>query len=174
MSLSDAIDIQSRLLAPKIVAVLIVLASIVSVHLPGIGNIIPLFNIMMIYYWSIYRPELMPTWFVCLLGLFQDALYGTPLGMTALINLILRAVVLPQRRLFIKASYIVVWIGFLVFSLGIVLVSWILFSLYAQAIMPFREAFVQWVLSAALYSCIHWILNLVYSILPDRQSHSHA
>ena len=174
MSLSDTIDVHSRLLAPQIVAVLLLLTSMLTVSLPSIGYIIPLLNIMIIYYWSVYRPELMPAWFVFVLGLLQDALYGTPLGMTAFINLLLRVVVVSQRRLFIKASYIAVWIGFLVFSFGVSVISWFLFSLYNQAIMPPHGAFIQWLLSAAFYSCIHWVLNLVYGILPDRQLHSHA
>ena len=44
----------------------------------------PLFDLMAIYYFTIYRKGVFQLWFVCLLGVWSDALNNIPLGITAL------------------------------------------------------------------------------------------
>ena len=48
----------------------------------GLGA--PLF-LMAVYYWSAYRPTLVPLWFVFFMGLLLDLLSGAPIGLNALV-----------------------------------------------------------------------------------------
>ncbi len=171
MSLWQQGDVYIRLLTPKIVAVLLIILSVIPLRIPGLAEFMPLFNVMIIYYWSIYRPELFPNWFVFALGIFQDALYGTPLGSTSLINLISRMAIISQRKIFVRESFLVVWSGFILFCLVISLLNWAIFSLFREHFMSIPMVLMQWVLSVVLYSCVHGVFSGILMILPDRQSH---
>lgn len=170
----DRADRFFRLQTPKITAIIVIFATVVPFHIPGIANFIPLFNIMMVYYWTIYRPSLFPVWFIFLLGLMQDALYGVPLGVHSFLNLVTWMIIVKNRRYFSKESFLEIWLNFCMVSLLIAVLNWIMFCLLESNLLAPTNAILQWLLSAVLYACIHYILNLVYSMLPDRLPHSHA
>lgn len=174
MSSLSHVDKFFRLQAPKITAVMVVLATVIPFHIPGMSGFLPFFNIMMVYYWTIYRAELFPAWFAFLLGIMQDALYGNPLGVNAFLNLVVWMIINNKREFFSKESFLNVWFKFFIVSSLIAVLNWAIFSfLYGKMLIP-TNAVLQWLLSAVLYACIHYILNIVYSMLPDRLSHSHA
>jgi rod shape-determining protein MreD len=77
-SLSERADTLWRLLVVYgFIAVLFVLNT-VSFSLPVSGDIDIPFLIMAIYYWSIYRPTLLPPWLVFTMGILFDFLGGLP------------------------------------------------------------------------------------------------
>lgn len=64
----------ARRLLPALLGLFLILFSLVPVGAPNLSGIMPLFSVMAIYYWSIYRPDLMPGWAAFSLGLLQDIL----------------------------------------------------------------------------------------------------
>ena len=52
------------------------------------------------------------------LGLLQDLLSGTPLGMTPMIYVLVYWVVLTQRRFFLGTSFAMLWFGFALIAFG--------------------------------------------------------
>lgn len=174
MGVLNYLDIFFRLQAPKIMAIMVILATVVPFHIPGMASFLPFFNIMMVYYWTIYRTDLFPAWFVFLLGIIQDALYGTPLGLHPFLNLSVWILIVNNREFFSKESFMNVWAKFFLVSFFVAILNWIIFSfLHGRLLIP-TNAILQWLLSAVLYACIHYVLNMVYSMLPDRLPDSHA
>src|SRR5271157_4607496 len=81
------------------------LASVISIQpapIPGYAALTPAFTLMAVYHWTIYRPDLLPPLALFLIGVAQDLLAGAPLGMTALLLLLARAMVRRHRSHFVN------------------------------------------------------------------------
>ncbi|MFQ5974593.1 MAG: rod shape-determining protein MreD, partial [Alphaproteobacteria bacterium] len=77
----------ARSLVPITITALLILMAALPLPLPFYGVAAPWLPLMGVYYWAILRPDLMPRSAVFAIGLFQDALMGTPLGLSAVIYL---------------------------------------------------------------------------------------
>lgn len=146
---------------PMATALLCVLASIVPLHLPGFAEVAPGFVLMAVYHWSIYRPDLLPFLAVFLAGLALDLLNGAPLGVSSLVFLIARAVVLSQRKLFVGRSFAVVWAGFLALVAAAEALEWVLASALHGVVLDPRPFLFQAVLTVALYPLVSYLLARV-------------
>ena len=82
------------------------MAAMVPLRVPDLSPIVPSLAIIAIYYWVIYRPDLMPGWAVFLLGLIQDLLGGGPVGVHALVFLLLVATLLTTLRWILIALFV--------------------------------------------------------------------
>lgn len=171
MSLRAQIDHTSRYIAPGFLALILVTLTFLPLRIPGISTFIPMVDAIVIYYWCIYRPSVMPQWFVFLLGIYQDTFYGTALGLSSLTNIILRTIAITQRRLFLKESFVVIWGGFMIFALGVGFFKYIVYMLLSNQFITPNAALIQWMFSIALYPLLHWLCNVFYLSLPD-QSHA--
>lgn len=156
-----------RLLAPKAMAILLILFSFLPFKLTGMSYFIPLFDIMIIYYWSIYHPKLFPEWFVLLMGILQDILYGLPIGVTALSNLIFREIIVSRRRFFIKETFVTIWLNFAMFSFIAAGLKWMIASIVFNELFSGEIMLIQWMLTASLYAWMHWLFNKLYMLLPS-------
>ncbi len=72
--------------APVFLAVLTLVVALVLTAAPGLLGPVPapLFAVMVVYFWTVVRPSLMPPLAVFLAGLALDLLTWTPLGFWAL------------------------------------------------------------------------------------------
>ena len=55
-------------------------------------EIFPMLNIIVIFYWTVYRPDLVPPVVLFLIGLIDDVVMGTPLGLMACVVVLLDGV----------------------------------------------------------------------------------
>ena len=116
---------------------------------------------MSVYHWSIYRPELLPAPAVFVLGLVLDALTGGPLGLFALILVIVFGIVSMQRRTFLGKTFLVEWFGFLLVVAGASVASWLITCIYYVALVDARPIALQAMLTLAAYPCIVWVFARV-------------
>ncbi len=162
MSILLLLDKTLRSSAPKLAAVALVLVSVQPLSIPGITHFMPMVEVLCIYYWALHAPLLFPAWFAFLLGVLKDALYGTPLGMTALPNLLLLAAILSQRKFLIREPFWVQWCSFLLLSLAVMLIK----ALLALTILPavrFQEGLlIQWLFTLLLYVPTHYMFNRLH------------
>lgn len=172
MSLSTHINHFLRYIAPQTCVLGLLLLSAVPLRVPGFSYFVILLNAMAIYYWCIYNPRLFPGWFVFLLGMVQDLLYNTPLGVNALCNLLLYLSVLYMRRWFLEQSFIVLWLGFALYALLFSIVKGLIFAMLFSVFFIPQAAVMQWLLSVAFYPCIHWLFSVFYKMLPEHTSHA--
>ncbi len=151
------LDTIARRMLPVAVTLLLALFAGVPFHIPGFGEMAPAVVLISIYYWTIFRPDLLPTPAVFAIGLVQDVLTGTPLGVNALVLLLVFAVVLGQRRFFLGKSFLVMWWGFLLIVAGAMAGLWmILSSLDGTIINPLPGVF-QGALTVAVFPLLTWI-----------------
>ncbi len=95
-----------------VLAVLILLLVIGTIPAPGASLFINLLPAIAIYYWSLMRADFLFSSHVFLVGCLQDIISGAPIGLHAVIYLIVRMVAFNQYRIFLRRSFWLVWLAF--------------------------------------------------------------
>lgn len=106
-----------RFAVPQLFTFLLFLLSIVPITILGIGDIKPPFLLIPIYYWAVFRPNIMPAFLVFGYGLLLDVFTGGILGFHAFIYIILQGFVKIQRRILMGQSFLTIWAGFLAIAI---------------------------------------------------------
>ncbi len=152
---ADAIARQST---PFALTMFLVLLGAVPLHVPGFASVTPLLPMIGIYYWTIYRPDLMPVAAVFVVGLLYDALSGTPMGTNAAIFVLIHGIIDSQRRFFAGKPFMIVWLGFLLVSAGALLTTWLLVSAFHGTFVKSDALLFQYVITLGCFPLLSWIL----------------
>lgn len=146
---------------PVLTTLLFIILGILSWPIPYVGSITPSIGLASIYYWSMYRPDLMRTYMVFLLGLLSDALNYMPLGLTALVFVAVHQLSFSQRRFFVGQFFPMLWSGFALVALLAAFVQWLFLSLINDYQMSVAPVFIQTLLTIILFPLPAWVLNKI-------------
>lgn len=153
-----------RSLVPFALTLAMVLLGAVPWRVSGGAAITPWLALMAVYYWSIYRPDRLPYVAVFAIGILQDALGGTPLGLSAIVLVLIRALVVSQRRFFRGKSFVVVWAVFAAVALVATIVSWVLMLIYTWTALSPWPAWFQWGATVTAYPLLTWVFGWVHDL----------
>ena len=117
-SLGVRLDTLARQLTPFGLTLFLVVFNVVPLHIPGYDQIAPLLPMIAVYHWALYRSELMPAYAVFIIGLLQDSLTGAPIGINAVVFLIVHRAAQSQRRFLTGKSFAMVWLVFALIAAG--------------------------------------------------------
>jgi rod shape-determining protein MreD len=145
-------------LLPTCTLLLLALLSVLPLRIPGYAAVTPAFVVMGLYYWTVYRPDLLAPMAVFLVGMFSDLLSGTPLGVSALALLSVRGAVMPQRRYFVGRLFPFVWMGFTLAAAAALGFQWAIGSIYNGVFLDPRIVALQWVLTVAAFPPVSYLL----------------
>jgi len=159
---AQRLDAAAREATPAMLTLVLILFDVVPLRLPAFAVITPSFALMSVYYWTLYRAELMPAPVVLALGVFQDIVSGGPLGVGAFVLLMTHGVVLTQRRVLMRRPFAVGWAGFVGVALVAFLLNWLIMAVLHLALFSPLAAGMQYVMTAALYPLLAWMLLLVH------------
>lgn len=148
-------------LLPTLTTLVLAIFSVLPLRFPDYAAVAPLLALAGLFYWTIYRPDLLPPVAVFLCGITLDLLSGAPLGVAALVFLLTRVVVLPQRRFFVDRLFPFVWGGFTLLAAAAIAFLWLLGSFFAGAMLDMRAATLQWVLTVASFPAVAYLLMRV-------------
>ncbi len=110
---------------PVVTTLVFAMMSTVPVHLPGLSMVTPAFALMAVFHWTVYRPDLLPPVAVFAIGIFLDLLGATPyVGLSALVLLIGRTVLVANRPFFVNRPFAVFWGGFVLFAGAVLGAEW--------------------------------------------------
>lgn len=151
------LDRLARDSAPGAVAVLLLLATGLPLGSVAHHGGMPLTTLASVYFWTLYRPGLMPPWLVFGLGVMADLLSAAPLGVNPLILLLLHGAVLTQRRVLARQSFLLVWVGFALFATAILALHWTLRALLALSLQPLSPALLECGVTIAVYPLLSWL-----------------
>jgi len=129
------------------------------------NNMVPFLSLAAVYYWCIFKPRLMPVSVVFLLGLIQDILSGGPLGMMALLLILVRVFVLSQGRRLLEREFLFNWLVFFVLALVFGFVTWAVASLYLREAQNYWTILGQSMLTIVIFPAVVWILGRVRRLL---------
>ena len=133
--------------------------AILPVGVPGYAALTPAFTLMAVYHWTIYRPDLLPPIGLFAIGLAQDLLGGAPVGVSALLLLVARAVVLRHRRYCVNRTFPFVWTGFMLLAVTAMAGLWGLHSLMQLTVLDFRPTVFRTVLTVAIFPVASFALG---------------
>lgn len=158
-------DLWARHLMPAVTTLFLVLLSVVPLGIPGYAHVTPALTLMSVFYWVVYRPDLMPPSLVFVVGLAEDLLNGYPLGLTAIVLLAVYGITGTQRATFLSKPFFIVWGGFVVISFGASVLGWMLMSIFSFSwIFPDTVLF-RFALTAALFPAAAWIFVRIHRYL---------
>ena len=146
---------------PTVATLVLAMLSVLPLRFPNYAAVAPLLALAGIFYWTIYRPDLLPPTAVFLCGFVLDLLSGAPLGVSSLVFLLARVVVLPQRRFFVDRLFPFVWGGFTLLAAGAIAFLWVLGSMLTSVMLDMRAASLQWVLTVACFPAVAYLLMRV-------------
>jgi rod shape-determining protein MreD len=158
-----------RLLAPATLLFAMFMLSVSALPLPHIGPIKPLWLLMLVYYWSIYRPAIMPPWLCFMMGLLFDFFSGLPLGGNAAIFTLVQMIVRDQRRFLMGQPYITIWAVFSLVATLTLFSQWSLYGLVSNGFAPVTPVAVSLIATIALFPLVTLLLIVVHRVLPEIQ-----
>lgn len=145
---------------------LLALLDLISFSMPYAGNVRPFFLLIAVYYWAVYRPTLLPPWYIFGLGLLTDILSGLPVGLSAFVLVAVQWIVRSQRLFLMGQSFLGLWMGFAVTCLIVAAMNLVLFSMVTQSLPPLGPALASVGLSICLFPAISLMLVGTHRILP--------
>lgn len=161
-SLSERMDDWGRRLGPAATVLVLLFFGLVPFGVPGLPLIAPAGTQIAVFYWAVYRPDLMPPLAAFGLGFVQDALAGTPLGVGSLAFLILQGIAVSQRKAFVGKPYILVWFGLAVATAIAACASWALSSIILGGFIPLERPLFQALATIALFPVFSWVLVRIH------------
>ncbi len=158
-----------RLSVPLLFLAGLFVLSVVSLPLPDIGVARPGLLVMAVYYWSVYRPTLMPPYLCFMAGLLLDFLIGLPLGVNAVILTLVQWIVRDQRRFLMGQAYIVIWLVFALVAFTTQFMQWGMYGLVHMQWAPVLPQILAAVATTLLFPVVTLFLILIHRVLPAVQ-----
>ncbi len=153
---------------PFSVSLMLVLAAMLPYGLPKSSLAAPVLALISVYYWSVFRPELMPAGAAFLLGLLVDVLSGGPPGLNALVLIMVHWAASGQRRALAGKSFAVGWLGYLLIAAGAAVVNWFFASLFHTTAIESVPLIVSHAIGTAAYPLVAILLSRMQTL--TRQS----
>jgi rod shape-determining protein MreD len=160
------LDAQLRALLPLATALLAVLADVLPLLHVGPASVTPLATLCVAFFWSLYRPDLFGVGAAFATGLAHDALAGLPLGLTSLVLLLVRQVVVAQQRFFVARSFPVIWCCFVLLALAALALRWALSCLWWGRLFVAQPVVFELLLTLALYPVATLLLARAHNAIP--------
>ncbi|MCH8684807.1 rod shape-determining protein MreD [Pedomonas mirosovicensis] len=118
-----------RRAVPTFMTIVSVIGMVLPVFLPG--PVLPHLPFLCIFYWSIHRPDLMPSWAAFLAGLVIDATLTLPIGLNATLFTLFSAGLASQVMVFQSRPF--------AFSLAVGAFVVLLFQLLSWVLLLFFQ-----------------------------------
>lgn len=160
------LDVWIRHLVPFASALLAVLIDVLPWPGQGVEAVNTFSTLCVAYFWSLYRPDLFTPTAAFLTGLTYDAVTGLPLGLTPLVLLVTRSLVVTQQRFFLAWTFPVVWACFGLLATGAIALRWLLASLWWGHPFAASPLVAELALTIALYPVASALLGRIHNRVP--------
>jgi rod shape-determining protein MreD len=146
-------------LLPVATTLLAMVLSIEPLRIGGLGKVMPDFALMAAYYWAIFRPDLLPSLALFVIGMLQDLLCGGVPGLTALLLLLCRATLSVWGYPFLARPFPFLWAGFALMTGAAMLFLWSMNCLLAGELLDLRSPSLCAVVTISLFPIAGFLLG---------------
>lgn len=153
------LDGWARASAPLVLTLVVVIVKVVPLRLPAYAVIAPDLVLMAVFYWTVHRPDLLRPWGAFVVGLLDDILTGTPLGVSSLVLLLVHWTIITQHRLFRALSFALLWLGFAVIAAGAKALIVALALIVGHGLIDPPVIFAQYAFTIAVYPLLSLIMG---------------
>jgi len=126
----------------------------------------PTFIYIVVFFWSVYRPSLLPPILLFVVGVVQDILLLYPVGLHAILLLVFQFFIVRQRLFLLGQTHFALWMIFSVSCFLLLSLEWFVFSIYHWSIYDFEGLAVKGIISILVYPFVSLLFWWVYKILP--------
>lgn len=159
-----------RLAVPHVLLLMLYCVELVPLYFPGSAAVKPFFFIMGVYYWAVFRPTLIPPFYLFLLGIGMDFLTLLPTGSHAAIYLLIYWIVRMQRRYLMGQPFSIIYSGFILVAVVYAGLLWVINALYYMQLISPLPVLGYLLFSILLFPFIIFIFVLTHRILPGTRS----
>ncbi len=165
-AMSEQIDLVLRACIPYMVMFVFFILNMITFSTPIFIVVEVPFIVMIIYYWSIYRPTILPPLLIFVSAICFDFISGLPVGLSAFTFLIMNNLVSQQRLFLTGQSFMVVWLGFVIVVFITLFIQWFLYGLINFSWTSLRAVMLSVISGVLLFPVVSFILNLSHKVLP--------
>ena len=163
LTLLQYMDGVARRAVPFGLTLLLMLFAMTPTYAPGLFDVTPMFTLICVYFWSIYRADLLGYATIFGIGIFEDFLMGTPLGSGALVLLLCQWFVVRQQKFFNPKPFAITWMAFAVVAVGACIIRWLCVGFISPGgFTPIKSLVPVYLLSVAIYPLVSWVLAKIH------------
>lgn len=115
-----------------------------------------------LFCWLLITPHIMTPFWVFLLGVLTDFLYGNPLGVSTVCFLLIAIITSSQHRFLNHRPESFLWLAFSLLILPILFIQWALASLLTFHLMPILPVFAETFVLIGFFPFIFYLCNFLY------------
>lgn len=144
------------------IALFFILLNLVEYRFLMRGDVTPFFILMIIFFWSIYRPSLFHPVYIFSIGLAYDVFFNLYLGLHSFIFLFVYLTVSRQRIFLLGQNYLIVYLLFIMVAFFTFLIEFCFYALMTGALydyMSLLHDFVFTILLFPLFGFFHIFLR---------------
>ncbi len=139
---------------PFFLTALLVIINFMFIHISWLRFFKPNLALCCLYFWVLYRPDLLGISAVIILGFMTDVLSGEPLGMNICVLTFSYILTSFIRQHINTQTFLNSWIYFLLISFCVYLFKWMLFSFYYKSFLSVFYTFISYFSTVLLYPLI--------------------
>ncbi len=140
----------------QIIAILFATLNLSNIKIEYVADFLPLFDVMIIYYFSVLKPDVFAVWFLFLLGIISDSINGFPLGITSLSYILtVKLFNALNQRTVMRDDFQHILGQFIAFSFSILFLKWLMLSIYHLKTYNFINPLIQLLITSVLYILVH-------------------
>jgi hypothetical protein len=166
---SERIEFKLRIFAIKFLLVSLIIFNSILHKIPGISTILPQLIVMLSFYFAIYNSSMISTIYLLTLCFLTDLLQGLPVGLTAVVLLPLRAILINQKNLLLSRPFSIIWLVFMSYNAAFMLLY--VFMLRVVLDIPISTDIIltQLLFSFFTYAIVHVVFGKINSLLPSHR-----
>jgi len=156
------LDRWGRAALPGVVLLFFVLLTLAPLRAPYLSDALPLLPALAVYQYSLTSPERMPGLLLLVTGVLLDLLLGgpgAPVGVSALGFIVMRELVVANRRYLSAVAFLFQWMGFALLIALFVLLVWAFTALFTWTPLPLSPAVQQYAVVLVLYPLLAPLLG---------------
>jgi len=156
------LDALARAVLPAVTTALLM---VLAAGPTGVPALVVATALPCVFFWSLFRPGAMPPPAVFGLGLLQDLLTLSPLGIGVVTLLVAHGLAVAWRRFLARQSFLFVWLGFCGFALGVAGLGYVLTAGLSWMLPPLPPALHQAALTIGLYPAFAFLLGRAHAMM---------
>lgn len=157
-----------RVLLAHGVVLFLVLVLMANWVLPYFSVLKPQIVLIAVFYWTLYRPTLMPPWLIFVFGLMLDCMNPVmPLGLHGFTYLLIAGLLKPRRRMLMGQPFMMVWVAFIVVMMTDIVIKCLALWLFSPYQIQAGVIVLNGITTILLFPVLLMVMVSVHRVLPQ-------
>ena len=126
---------------------------------------VPSLALAVVFFWAVYDSDALPLSLLFVLGVINDFLSGSPLGLWGLLFILLHIYMVQQERIFATMRFLMQWVSFGLVSFLAYAFIYLLFVGWQGLALPFSVIFVSYGFTFLFFPLVFFFLNRLVRVV---------